>query len=56
MIRLAALYPTSQFVGFDLHDGDVAVANTAARSAGVADRVRFEARVVTTGLSPAATT
>lgn len=56
LIRLAALYPTSQFVGFDLHDGDVAVANTAARSAGVADRVRFEARDVTTGLSPAATT
>ncbi|HXV93575.1 MAG TPA: methyltransferase domain-containing protein [Pseudonocardia sp.] len=50
LIRLATLYPTSQFVGYDLHDGDIAFADRAARSAGVAERVRFEVRDVTTGL------
>lgn len=50
LIRLATMYPRSRFVGFDLHAGDIAVATDAARTAEVADRVRFETRDAAAGL------
>ncbi|SFD91555.1 class I SAM-dependent methyltransferase [Blastococcus tunisiensis] len=49
-IRLAQAYPRSRFAGYDVHAGDVAVAQRAALEAGVADRVRFEVHDVTAGL------
>jgi SAM-dependent methyltransferase len=39
---LAEVFPTSELVGFDYHEGSIAQANERAREAGVADRVRFE--------------
>jgi SAM-dependent methyltransferase len=39
---MAEAYPASTFVGFDYHDGSIEQATRRARSAGVADRVRFE--------------
>jgi len=41
-ILMAEAYPQSTFVGFDYHDASIALARTAAASAGVTDRVRFE--------------
>lgn len=42
LIRLAEAYPNSTFVGYDQFDGQLALARTGARIAGVQDRVRFE--------------
>jgi SAM-dependent methyltransferase len=39
---LAEAYPASTFVGFDAHDGSIAVARKRAAEAGVADRLSFE--------------
>ena len=39
---LAETYPESTFVGFDAHDGSIAVARKRATEAGVADRLSFE--------------
>lgn len=41
-ILMAEAYPRSTFVGFDYHDASIALARTAAASASVTDRVRFE--------------
>jgi SAM-dependent methyltransferase len=41
-IILAQAYPNSTFVGFDYHEGSIAVARERALAAGVTDRVRFE--------------
>ncbi len=43
VIRLAAMYPRSRFVGYDLHPGDISFGARAARAAGLDDRVRFQA-------------
>lgn len=51
MIRLAQAYPRSQFVGYDLDEGEVALATAAAREAGVANKVRFEVADTAAGLS-----
>jgi SAM-dependent methyltransferase len=42
-IILAQAFPRSTFVGFDYHPASVERAGAAAREAGIADRVRFEA-------------
>jgi SAM-dependent methyltransferase len=39
---LAEAYPESTFVGFDAHDGSIAVARKRAAEAGLADRLSFE--------------
>jgi SAM-dependent methyltransferase len=39
---LADAYPESTFVGFDAHDGSIAVARKRAAEAGLADRLHFE--------------
>lgn len=39
---MAEAYPKSSFVGFDYHEPSIAHARSAAREAGVADRVSFE--------------
>ncbi len=39
---MAQAYPTSSFVGYDYHEPSIAHASSAAKQAGVADRVRFE--------------
>jgi SAM-dependent methyltransferase len=41
-ILMAQAYPHSRFFGFDYHDASIARARTAAREAGVDDRVTFE--------------
>jgi 2-polyprenyl-3-methyl-5-hydroxy-6-metoxy-1,4-benzoquinol methylase len=41
-ILMAKAFPKSQFVGFDFHPPSIEHAREAARTAGVADRVRFE--------------
>jgi SAM-dependent methyltransferase len=50
LVRLAQAFPKSRFIGFDLHAPSVERARALARSEGVADRVRFEVRDVTTAL------
>jgi ubiquinone/menaquinone biosynthesis C-methylase UbiE len=50
LIRLAQAYPRSRFVGYDLDEGEVALATEAARKARVADRVRFEIADAAAGL------
>src|SRR5208282_3462560 len=42
-ILMAEAYPKSTFVGFDYHSGSIDLARAAAKKAGVADRVKFEA-------------
>lgn len=41
-ILMAQAYPNSTFIGFDYHEGSIAIARQRAADAGVADRVRFE--------------
>lgn len=41
-ILLAVAYPASRFVGYDVHEESVRIANARAAEAGVAGRVRFE--------------
>lgn len=40
-VLMAKAFPNSRFVGFDVHDGSIAVARKIAQEAGVADRVSF---------------
>ena len=41
-VLMAKAFPKSQFWGFDVHEGSIAMARQVARNAGVEDRVRFE--------------
>ncbi len=41
LILMAEAFPSSRFVGFDLHESSVDVAGQRARDAGVSERVRF---------------
>ncbi|MEO6327051.1 MAG: class I SAM-dependent methyltransferase [Thermoanaerobaculia bacterium] len=41
-ILMAQAFPASTFVGYDYHEGSLAIARERAREAGVAERVRFE--------------
>lgn len=50
LIRLAGAFPASRFIGYDVFDPTIARATANAEAAGVADRVRFEARDVSQGL------
>lgn len=50
LIKLASTYPGSEFVGFDIFPPTVERARSNAKSAGVEDRVRFEALDVSDGL------
>jgi SAM-dependent methyltransferase len=50
LLKLAATFPASRFVGFDAVEASVTAANAAAGRAGLADRVRFERRDATEGL------
>ena len=49
-IRLAQAFPKSSYVGFDVFEPTIARAEANAKEAGVADKIRFEARDVSTGL------
>lgn len=51
LVKLASAYPSSTYVGYDVFGPTVAVARDRARAAGVADRVTFEERDVSAGLS-----
>jgi SAM-dependent methyltransferase len=42
LILLAEAYPTSRFVGFDVHEPSIAIARKRAAEADVSDRVHFE--------------
>ncbi len=46
-ILMAQAFPASTFVGSDYHEGSIGTARQRAESAGVADRVRFEAAPAT---------
>lgn len=50
LIRLAGAFPASRFIGYDVFEPTIARATANAEAAGVADRVRFEARDVSQGL------
>jgi SAM-dependent methyltransferase len=50
LIKLAETYPNSYFVGYDQHQPAVDVANERARTAGVAERARFQRLDATAGL------
>jgi len=50
LIKLALVYPRSRYVGYDMFEPTIALANGYAQAAGVADRVRFECCDVSTGL------
>ncbi len=50
IIRLAAAFPASHFVGYDINEHSVARARTEAENAGVSDRVRFVQLDATTDL------
>lgn len=50
LIKLAQAYPNSYFVGYDLFEPAIARAGESARTAGVADRVRFQQLDATNGL------
>jgi 2-polyprenyl-3-methyl-5-hydroxy-6-metoxy-1,4-benzoquinol methylase len=50
LIKLAQAFPASRFVGYDAFEPTIARATANAEAAGVADRVRFEARDVSQGL------
>jgi SAM-dependent methyltransferase len=50
LIKLALAFPRSSYIGYDSFEPTIAQATAAAVAAGVADRVRFEHRDVSTGL------
>jgi SAM-dependent methyltransferase len=50
LLKLAQAFPRSRYVGYDVFAPTVAAATARAEAAGVADRVRFEARDVSRGL------
>ena len=50
LIKLAQAFPRSRYVGYDIFEPTIAQATANAQAAGVADRVRFEYRDVSTGL------
>ncbi len=50
LIKLAQAFPNSRYVGYDSFEPTIAQAVAHAQAAGVADRVRFEHRDVSTGL------
>jgi len=50
LIKLALAFPRSRYIGYDSFEPTIAQATAAAVAAGVADRVRFEHRDVSTGL------
>jgi SAM-dependent methyltransferase len=50
LIKLAQAFPHSRYVGYDNFEPTIALATAHAQAAGVADRVRFEHRDVSTGL------
>jgi 2-polyprenyl-3-methyl-5-hydroxy-6-metoxy-1,4-benzoquinol methylase len=50
LIKLAQAFPNSRFVGYDAYGPAVEDATARAAAAGVADRIRFEARDVSQGL------
>lgn len=50
LIKLAEAFPNSRFIGYDAFEPTIARATANAEAAGVADRVRFEARDVSHGL------
>ena len=54
-ILMAEAYPQSTFVGFDYHDASIALARTAAASAGVTDRCASKSRPPTTSRVTATT-
>lgn len=54
LVTLAAAFPASRYVGYDVHGPSVEAAQRLAKDAGVADRVRFEHRDVATDGLPAA--
>lgn len=50
LVRLADVFPNSQFVGYDVLPSNIEAAQSCAIRAGVADRVRFEVRDVAAAL------
>jgi 2-polyprenyl-3-methyl-5-hydroxy-6-metoxy-1,4-benzoquinol methylase len=50
IVRLAQAFPKSTFVGLDVYEPAIRVAERAAEEAGVADRVRFQVRDAAEGL------
>src|SRR5262245_331256 len=51
LIKLANAFPRSMFVGYDVFEPALRLANERAAAAGVGDRLRFEQRDVSKGLS-----
>src|SRR5260370_25583296 len=52
LFALAKAFPRSRYVGYDAHAPNVAKGSKRAAEAGLADRVRFEARRASQGLPP----
>lgn len=50
LIKLAAAFPQSRFVGYDVYEPAIRTAMVRAQRAGLADRVRFEVRDAASGL------
>jgi 2-polyprenyl-3-methyl-5-hydroxy-6-metoxy-1,4-benzoquinol methylase len=50
LMKLAAAFPRSRFVGYDIFEPAIRLAKERAAAAGVADRIRFEHRDVANGL------
>src|SRR6266436_8379329 len=51
LIKLAQAFPRSRYVGYDIFEPTIAQATAQAQAAGVADRVRFEHRDVSEGMT-----
>jgi SAM-dependent methyltransferase len=51
LLKLAARFPNSIFVGYDIHPPTIAIARQRAQAAGLTDRVRFEIRDPSDGLA-----
>ena len=51
LIKLARAFPRSRFVGYDVFEPAIRSANDRAAAAGLADRIRFDHRDVSKGLS-----
>ena len=50
LIKLASAFPRSRFVGYDVFEPAIRLATERAAAAGLADRIRFDHRDVSTGL------